>query len=34
MHEALTGVVSRHADPASGVVRLTGRMAYVIATND
>ena len=34
VHEALTGLVSRHADPASGVVRLTGRMAYVIATHD
>ncbi len=34
VHEALTSLVSRHADPTSGVVRLTGRMAYVIATND
>ena len=30
--DAMTGVLSRHVDPDSGVVRLTGAMAYVIAT--
>jgi SAM-dependent methyltransferase len=33
VHEALTDVLARHADPLSGVVRLTGRMAYVIASS-
>lgn len=32
VHDALTDVLSRHGDPDSGVVRLTGVMAYVIAT--
>jgi SAM-dependent methyltransferase len=31
--DALLAVLSRHADPASGVVRLAGVMAYVIATS-
>jgi hypothetical protein len=30
--DAMTGVLSQHVDPDSGVVRLTGAMAYVIAT--
>jgi SAM-dependent methyltransferase len=32
VHEALDAVLSRHVDRDSGVVRLTGVMAYVIAT--
>jgi ubiquinone/menaquinone biosynthesis C-methylase UbiE len=32
VHEALADLVPRHADPVTGVVRLTGVMAYVIAT--
>jgi SAM-dependent methyltransferase len=32
VHAALTGLLARHADPDSGVVRLTGDMACVIAT--